>query len=294
MCVDYRALNKATVRNRYPLPRIEELLDRLGDARFFTKIDLRSGYHRICVHPDDVPKTAFRTRYGHFEFLVLPFGLTNAPATFMHLMHSIFREYLDTFVIIFLDDILVYSRSLEEHKMHVRQALEILREHKLYAKMTKCSFFQQEVEYLGHIVGSDGVKPDPAKIKAIKEWKQPENLKELRSFLGLAGYYRRFIQDFAKIATPLTNLTRKKTPYKWTSSEDAAFKELKAKLTEAPVLKTADPDQEYIVTCDGSDTAVGAVLTQVYESGDHHMTFESRKMNSVEANYQLMKENSWQ
>ena len=126
MCVDYRALNKATVRNRYPLPRIEELLDRLGDAKFFTKIDLRSGYHQIRVHPEDVPKTAFRTRYGHFEFLVLPFGLTNAPATFMHLMHSIFREHLDTFVIIFLDDILVYSRSLEEHKMHVRQALEIL------------------------------------------------------------------------------------------------------------------------------------------------------------------------
>ena len=285
MCVDYRALNKATVRNRYPLPRIEELLDRLGDAKVFTKIDLRSGYHQIRVHPDDVPKTAFKTRYGHFEFLVLPFGLTNAPATFMHLMHSIFREHLDTFVIIFLDDILVYSRSLEEHKTHVRQALEILRKHKLYAKMTKCSFFQQEVEYLGHIVGSDGVKPDPAKIKAIKEWKQPENLKELRSFLGLAGYYRRFIQDFAKIATPLTNLTRKKTPYKWTSREDAAFTELKTKLTEAPVLKTADPDQEYIVTFDGSDTAVGAVLSQVYESGDHPVAFESRKMNSAEANY---------
>ncbi|MCG8669978.1 MAG: reverse transcriptase family protein, partial [Pseudomonadales bacterium] len=164
MCVDYRALNKATIRNRYPLPRIEELLDRLGDARFFTKIDLRSGYHQIRVHPDDVSKTALRTRYGHFEFLVLPFGLTNAPATFMHLMHSIFREHLDTFVIIFLDDILVYSHSLEEHKMHVKKVLEVLREHKLYTKINKCLFFQQEVEYLGHIVGSDGVKPDPAKI----------------------------------------------------------------------------------------------------------------------------------
>ena len=169
MCVDYRALNKATIRNRYPLPRIDELLDRLGDARFFTKIDLRSGYHQIRVHPDDVPKTAFRTRYGHFEFLVLPFGLTNAPATFMHLMHSIFREHVDAFVIIFLDDILVYSRTLEEHKTHVRKTLEILKKHKLYAKMTKCSFFQQEVDYLGHIVGINGVKPDPAKIKAIKE-----------------------------------------------------------------------------------------------------------------------------
>ena len=140
-----------------------------GVARFFTKIDLRSGYHQIRVHPDDVPKTAFRTRYGHFEFLVLPFGLTNAPATFMHLMHSIFREHLDTFVIIFLDDILVYSRTLEDHKEHVRKTLDILREHKLYAKMTKCSFFQQEVDYLGHVVGINGVKPDTAKIKVIKE-----------------------------------------------------------------------------------------------------------------------------
>ena len=285
MCVDYRALNKSTIRNRYPLPRIDDLLDRLGGANFFTKIDLRSGYHQIRVHPDDVPKTAFRTRYGHFEFLVLPFGLTNAPATFMHLMHSIFREHLDTFVIIFLDDILVYSRTLEEHKKHVRKTLEILRNNKLYAKVTKCSFFQQEVDYLGHVVGINGVKPDPAKIKAIKEWKQPKNVKEIRSFLGLAGYYRRFIQDFARIATPLTNLTRKKTPYQWTSSEDAAFNELKTKLTEAPVLKTADPNRDYTVTCDGSDTAVGAVLSQVYDSGDHPVAFESRKMNTAEVNY---------
>ena len=256
-----------------------------GVPRFFTKIDLRSGYHQIRVHPDDVPKTAFRTRYGHFEFLVLPFGLTNAPATFMHLMHSIFREHLDTFVIIFLDDILVYSRTLEEHKEHVRKTLEILREHKLYAKMTKCSFFQQEVDYLGHVVGIDGVKPDPAKIKAIKEWKQPENVKELRSFLGLAGYYRRFIQDFAKIATPLTDLTRKKTPYEWTSTQEEAFNELKTKLTEAPVLKTADPEKDYTVTSDGSDTVVGAVLSQVHDSGDHPVAFESRKMTSAEVNY---------
>ena len=160
-----------------------------------------------------------------------------------------------------------------------------MREHKLYAKMTKCSFFQQEVDYLGHVVGINGVKPDPAKIKAIKEWKQPKNVKELRSFLGLAGYYRRFIQDFAKIATPLTNLTRKKTPYKWTTNEDAAFEELKTKLTDAPVLKTADPNRDYVVTCDGSDTAVGAVLSQAYDTGDHPVAFESRKMNSAEANY---------
>ena len=211
MCVDYRALNKATIKNLYPLPRIDELLDRLNGAQFFSKIDLKSGYHQIRIHPDDVHKTAFRTRYGHFEFLVLPFGLTNAPATFMHLMHSIFREYLDSFVIIFLDDILIYNRTLEEHRCHIKQALQILRDNQLYANPSKCAFFQISIAYLGHIVTREGIKPDPSKIEAILNWKTPQTLKELRSFLGLAGYYRRFIQDFASIAAPLTNMTRKNT-----------------------------------------------------------------------------------
>ena len=193
MCVDYRALNRVTVHNRYPLPRIDELLDRLRGAQFFTKINLRSGYHQIRVHPEDVHKTAFRTRYGHFEFLVLPFGLTNAPATFMHLMHSIFREYLDSFIVIFLDDILVYSKGLREHVTHVRQTLAILRKHQLYAKVSKCSFFQHRVEYLGHIVSAEGLAPDPAKVQAVRAWKVPENVTDIRSFLGLVGYYRRFI-----------------------------------------------------------------------------------------------------
>ena len=169
LCVDYRALNKVTVHNRYPLPRIDELLDRLKGAKIFTKIDLRSGYYQIRVHPDDVHKTAFRTRYGHFEFLVLPFGLTNAPATFMHLMHSIFREFLDSFLIIFLDDLLVYSRSVAEHQAHVTQVLTVLRQHHLYAKVSKCSFFQHSVEYLGHVVTADGVAPDPVKVKAVQD-----------------------------------------------------------------------------------------------------------------------------
>ena len=169
MCVDYRALNRVTIQNRYPLPRIDELLDRLRGAQLFTKIDLRSGYHQIRVHPDDVHKTAFRTRYGHFEFLVLPFGLTNAPATFMNLMHTIFRELLDDFVIIFLDDILVYSRDVETHVTHVRQILEILRQNKLYAKVSKCAFFQSSVEYLGHIVSAEGLSVDPAKVQVVQD-----------------------------------------------------------------------------------------------------------------------------
>ena len=199
LCVDYRALNKVTVHNRYPLPRIDELLDRLKGAKIFTKIDLRSGYYQIRVHPDDVHKTAFRTRYGHFEFLVLPFGLTNAPATFMHLMHSIFREFLDSFLIIFLDDLLVYSRSVEEHQAHVTQVLQVLRQHHLYAKVSKCSFFQHSVEYLGHVVTADGVAPDPVKVKAVQDWKVPENVQGDTQFSRtrrvLSAFHTGFCQD---------------------------------------------------------------------------------------------------
>ena len=285
MCVDYRALNRVTVHNRYPLPRIDELLDRLRGAKFFTKIDLRSGYHQIRVHPDDVHKTAFRTRYGHFEFLVLPFGLTNAPATFMHLMHSIFREHLDSFIIIFLDDILVYSGDMETHVTHVRQTLAILREHQLYAKVSKCSFFQHRVEYLGHIVSSEGLSPDPAKVAAVADWKVPTSVTEVRSFLGLAGYYRRFIPQFAKIAAPLTNLTRKNTPFTWSLREGEAFEQLKTVLLHAPVLQLADPERTFVVTTDASDFAIGAVLSQRWDDGEHPVAYESRKMNAAEGNY---------
>ena len=285
MCVDYRALNRVTVHNRYPLPRIEDLLDRLQGAKFFTKIDLRSGYHQIRVHPTDVPKTAFRTRYGHFEFLVLPFGLTNAPATFMHLMHSIFREQLDDFIVIFLDDILVYSRDLEAHVSHVRKTFEILRQHSLYAKVSKCEFFKTSVHYLGHVVSDHGLSPDPAKVRAVKQWKVPTNVSEVRSFLGLAGYYRRFIRDFAKIAAPLTNLTRKDRPFTWSLREGEAFNELKTVLQNAPVLQLADQSRDYIVTTDASDFAMGAVLSQVWDDGEHPVAFESRKMNPAEQNY---------
>ena len=285
MCVDYRALNRVTVHNRYPLPRIEDLLDRLQGAKFFTKIDLRSGYHQIRVHPTDVPKTAFRTRYGHFEFLVLPFGLTNAPATFMHLMHSIFREQLDDFIVIFLDDILVYSRDLEAHVSHVRKTFEILRQHSLYAKVSKCEFFKTSVHYLGHVVSDHGLSPDPAKVRAVEQWRVPTNVSEVRSFLGLAGYYRRFIRDFARIAAPLTNLTRKDRPFTWSLREGEAFNELKTVLQNAPVLQLADQEKDYIVTTDASDFAMGAVLSQVWDDGEHPVAFESRKMNPAEQNY---------
>ena len=261
MCANYRALNRVTVHNRYPLPRIDELLDRLCGANLFTKIDLESGYHQIRVHPDDVHKIVFRTMYGHFEFLVLPFGLANALATFMHIMHSIFREQLGDYIIIFLDDILVYSKGVEEHAAHVRQTLRILWQHRLYAKVSKCVFFQSRVEYLGHVVSLEGLSPDPAKVQAMRNWKVPESVIEICSFLGLAGYYCRFIPQFVRIAAPLTNLNRKNHPFTWFLREGEAFQQLKNALLHAPNLRLADPTRGFILTMDASDFAIGAILS---------------------------------
>ncbi|KAJ9556736.1 hypothetical protein OSB04_011350 [Centaurea solstitialis] len=236
MCIDYRGLNKVTIKNRYPLPRIDDLFDQLQGASWFSKIDLRSGYHQLKVKEADVHKTAFRTRYGHFEFPVMPFGLTNAPAAFMDLMNRVCRPMLDRSVIVFIDDILIYSKTKEEHVMHLREVLEVLRRERLYAKFSKCAFWLEEVQFLGHIINREGIKVDPAKIEAVMNWEIPKAPTEIRSFLGLAGYYRRFIQDFSKIAVPLTRLTKKSEPYVWGSEQQMAFDTLRQKLCEAPVL----------------------------------------------------------
>jgi hypothetical protein len=209
LCIDYRELNRVTVKNKYPLPRIDDLFDQLAGAAVFSKIDLRSGYHQLKIKKEDVPKTAFRTRYGHYEFLVLPFGLTNAPAYFMDLMNRIFHPYLDKFVVVFIDDILVYSKSKEEHAEHLRMVLSTLMRHKLYAKFKKCDFWMEKVHFLGHVITKEGISVDPAKIAAVVDWPRPTNVTEVRSFLGMAGYYRRFVKDFSKIASPLTQLLRK-------------------------------------------------------------------------------------
>lgn len=207
LCIDYRQLNRVTIKNRYPLPRIDDLFDQLRGSRRYSKIDLRSGYHQLRVKEEDIPKTAFRTRYGHYEFVIMPFGLTNAPAIFMSLMNKIFRPYLDQFVVVFIDDILVYSRSEEEHEQHLRIVLQILRENQLYAKASKCEFWLNEVKFLGHVVSENGIAVDPTKVEAVLDWRQPKTVSEIRSFLGLAGYYRKFIQDFSKLAKPMTRLT---------------------------------------------------------------------------------------
>src|SRR6266508_4264785 len=223
LVVDYRPLNEVTVKNKYPLPDINILFDQLAGAKIFSKIDLRSRYHQIRVREEDIPKTAFSTRYGLYEFLVMSFGLTNAPAFFMYLMNSVFMTELDVCVVVFIDDILVYSKNEEEHAKHLQLVLDRLREHQLYAKFSKCQFWLKEVSFLGHILSAEGVAIDPSKVQEVLDWKSPTSVTEIRSFLGLAGYYRRFIQDFSKIAKPMMKLLQKEAKFNWTSDCEAAF-----------------------------------------------------------------------
>ncbi|KAL0332911.1 UNVERIFIED_CONTAM: Transposon Tf2-12 polyprotein [Sesamum calycinum] len=262
LCVDYRQLNRVTVKNKYPLPRIDDLLDQLKGATTFSKIDLRSGYWQLRIEENDILKTAFRTRYGHYEFLVMPFGLTNAPAAFMALMNRTFQEYLDQFVIVFIDDILVYSKNREEHEQHLRIVLQILKEKELYAKLSKCEFWVNQVVFLGHVISGDGVMPDPSKVKAIMEWRVPKNATEVRSFLGLAGYYRRFVEGFSIIAGPLTKLLRKGVTFQWTEQCQQSFDELKKRLTSTPILVLPSGSGGYVVYTDASKQGLGCVLMQ--------------------------------
>ncbi len=227
MCVDYRAFNKATMKNQYPLPQIDDLFDRLSGVKVFSRIDLRSGYYQIHILERDEEKTACCTRYGSYEFLVMPFGLTNAPATFCTLMNDIFREWLDDFVVIYIDDILIYSGSLEKHVEHLWKVFQRLKGNKLYAKLKKCEFRVMEVDFLGHRITQEGLKMDDHKVKEILDWEPPKSVLALKSFLGLASYYRKFIKNFAKIAAPLTNLLKKSTKtYEWDGACDEAFETL--------------------------------------------------------------------
>ncbi|GJZ92016.1 putative reverse transcriptase domain-containing protein, partial [Tanacetum coccineum] len=257
MCIDYRELNKLTVKNRYPLPRIDDLFDQLQGSSVYSKI-------------------AFRTRYGHYEFQVMPFGLTNAPAVFMDLMNRVCKPYLDKFVIVFIDDILIYSKNKQEHEEHLKLILELLKKEELYAKFSMCEFWIPKVQFLGHVIDSQGIHVDPTKIESIKYWASPKSPTEIRQFLGLAGYYRRFIKGFSKIAKPMTKLTQKKVKFEWGDKQETTFQLLKQKLCSAPILALPEGSEDFIVYCDASIKGLGAVLMQ----REKVIAYASRQRNS--------------
>ncbi|KAJ0927423.1 putative nucleotidyltransferase, Ribonuclease H [Helianthus annuus] len=272
-CVDYRALNALTIRDRFPIPSIDELFDELYGAQIFSKLDLLSGYHQIRIKDDDIPKTAFRTHDGHYEFVVMPFGLTNAPSTFQRLMNDIFRPFLRKFVLVFFDDILIYSSSWSDHLSHVRTILHTLLTNKLVAKRSKCLFGQTQVNYLGHFISGAGVSVDPDKIITIQQWPTPSNVRDVRSFLGLAGYYRRFIKGYASIASPMTDIL-KKDSFVWNDQTAAAFAALKQLLSSTPVLRLPDFTKPFTIETDASGTGIGAILSQ----DNHPIAFFSKKL----------------
>ncbi|KAA0067527.1 Transposon Ty3-I Gag-Pol polyprotein [Cucumis melo var. makuwa] len=281
MCVNCRAINKITVKYRHPIPRLDDMLDELHGANLFSKIDLKSGYHQIRMHVGDEWKAAFKTKFGLYEWLVMPFGLTNAPSTFMRLMNHVLKEYIGKFVVVYFDDILVYSKGLNDHILHVKTILLKLREEKLYANFKKCSFCLEQIHFLGFIVGKDGVKVDEEKVKAIREWPTPTNASEVRSFHGLASFYRRFIKDFSSIASPLTELVKKHVKFEWKEKQENAFNELKEKLIKAPCLALPNFDKSFEIECDASGIGIGAVLMQEKQP----IMFFSEKLNGAQLNY---------
>jgi hypothetical protein len=279
LCMDYRALNEVIIKNKYPLPRIDDLFDQLHGACAFSKIYLRSGYHQLKIRECDIPKTvAFALRYGLYEYTVMSFGLTNAPAYFMYLMNKIFMEYLDKFVMPFINDILVYSRSEEEQ---LRLALQKLREHRLYAKLSKCEFWMKQVAFLGHIISKGGISMDPSKVQDVLSWNAPTSVGDIRSFLGLARYYQRFIKGFSKISKPMTELLNKDKKFELMSTCEASFQELKKRLTTTLILVMLDMEKPFSIYCDAFGHGLGCVLMQ----DGHVVAYASRQLKKHEAHY---------
>ncbi|NBK22820.1 MAG: hypothetical protein EOM68_12415, partial [Spirochaetia bacterium] len=288
LCIDYRKLNSVTIKNAYPLPRIDELLDHLHGARVFSSLDLHSGYHQCRVREGDEEKTAFRTQFGSYQFKVLSFGLC-----FQRMMNDVFRKHLRVCVLVYLDDILIFSRSFEEHRKHLEIVFRLLQENQLHVKESKCKWALDQVDFLGHVVGTDGITMDPKKVEAIRNWPEPAGSPEacksqIRSFVGLANYYRRLIRHFAHLASPLNELLKEKAEWKWGSAERTAFTKLKAALTSAPVFVHApDPNLPFFLQTDASDFATGAVIFQKPPGGadPHVVAYASHKLKDAERRY---------
>ena len=285
LCIDYRALNRVTIKHSYPIPRVDDLLDQLSNAKIFSKLDLASGYYQVAIDSKDQQKTAFKTRYGLYEFSVMPFGLTNAPAKFQKLMNEIFHEELDECAIVYLDDILIYSKSEEEHHTHLRRILKKLQENSLVARLSKCRFFLHSVEFLGFVVSNGTITVEQSKIKAITQLKTPSNVTDIRSFLGMTGFYRKFISKYAEICLPLTDLLKEDVPFKWGNTQETAFALLKKKLTTSPILSLPQQGLSFAVTCDASGRAISGILSQPTPNAPNTIAFESRKLSKEEENY---------
>jgi hypothetical protein len=281
MCVDCRAINNITVKYRHPIPRLDDMLDELHGSCIFTKIDLKSGYHQIRMKEGDEWKTAFKTKYGLYEWLVMPFGLTNAPSTFMRLMNHALRAFIGRFVVVYFDDILVYSKDLNEHINYLQCVLDVLRKEKLYANLKKCSFCMEKVVFLGYVISAKGIEVDEEKVKAIKEWPTPKSITEVRSFHGLASFYRRFVKNFSTLAAPLTEIVKKSVGFKWGSEQDRAFIEIKERLCGAPLLALPDFSKTFEIECDASGIGIGVVLMQEKRP----IAYFSEKLNGAALNY---------
>ena len=282
---DFRGLNKITQKDKYPLPRITDLLDAPRKARIYTKIDLCSAYNLVRIAKGDEWKTAFRTCYGLFEMMVMPFGLCNALATFQRFMQDIFGDLLDVYVVIYLDDILIYSDDPAKHKDHVKEVLRCLRKHGLYAKAEKCEWSVQSVEYLGFHLRPDGLSMDPAKVQTVLDWPEPRKVKDVQAFLGFANFYRQFIHDYSAIMVPLTRLTRKDVTWNFDEKACSAFNTLKSRFTSALILSHFVPGRPIILETDASDYAIAAVLSQEADDGVHPIAFHSRTLSAPERNY---------
>ena len=281
MCVDCRAINNITIRYIYPIPRLDDMLDELSGSIVFSKIDLRSGYHQIRMSLGDEWKTAFKTKFGLYEWLVMPFGLTNAPSTFMRLMNEVLRAFIGKFVVVYFDDILIYSKSHDDHIEHLRVVFDVLRDARLFGNLEKCTFSTDRVSFLGYVVTSQGIEMDEAKIVAITSWPLPTTVTRVQSFLGLAGFYRRFVRDFSTIAAPLHELTKNGVSFRWGPSQQQAFDALKSKLTQAPLLQLPDFDKTFKLECDASGIGIGGVLIQ----GGKPVAFFSEKLHGPTLNY---------
>lgn len=280
--IDYSALNEITVSDKFPIPNIDTILEKLGRAQYFTTLDLAKGFHQILIKEENRKKTAFSTPLGHYKFVRIPFGLKNAPATFQRLINSVLRKYINKICVVYLDDILIFSGTIQEHKDSIHKIFNALRKHNLKIQVDKCSFFSKSTEYLGHILTTEGIKPNPNKIETIQKLKLPENQKQIKSFLNITGYYRKFIKDYAKIAHGLTKYLKKDTKINKNDPQYTdAFYKLKRLLTHTPILKYPDFKRKFKLATDAIEFAIGAVITQ----NNHPISYASRTLNEHEKRY---------